>query len=78
MKVWGETQTAGVECCFSLLRALAAPLEPYNRTEHSHQGFSICIILNNPLNSPRITFKFQNNLYFQSEQQCRQHALLKK
>ena len=46
----------------------------YNRTEHS-QGFSICFIIKNPLNSPSITFNFQNKLYFQSEQQCRQHAL---
>ena len=44
------------------------------RTEHS-QGFSICFIIKNPLNFPRITFNFQNKLYFQSEQQCRQHAL---
>ena len=32
------------------------------RTEHS-QGFSVCIIIKNPLNSPRITFNFQNRLY---------------
>ena len=30
--------------------------------EHS-QGFSVCIIIKNPLNSPRITFNFQNRLY---------------
>ena len=46
----------------------------YNRTEHS-QGFSICFIIKNPLNYPSITFNFQNKLYFQSEQQCRQHAI---
>ena len=46
----------------------------YNRAEHSH-GFSICFIIKNPLNSPSITFNFQNKLYFQSEQQRRQHAL---
>ena len=28
----------------------------YNKTEHS-EGFSICFIMENPLNSPRITFK---------------------
>ena len=55
-------------------RALAASYVPYNRTEHS-QGFPICFIKKNPLNSPSITFNFQNKLYFQSEQQCRQHAL---
>ena len=32
-------------------------------------------IIENPLNYPSITFNFQNKLYFQSEQQCRQHAL---
>ena len=26
------------------------------------------------VNSPRIAFNFQNKLFFQSEQQCRQHA----
>ena len=46
----------------------------YNRTEHS-QSFSFCFIIKNPLNYPSITFNFQNKLYFQSEQQCRQHAL---
>ena len=62
--------------CFSLLffRALAASYVLYNRTEYS-QGFSICFIIKNPLNYPSITFNFQNKLYFQSEQQCRQHAL---
>ena len=29
--------------------------------EHS-QGFSVCIIIKNPLNSPRITFNFQNGV----------------
>ena len=56
------------------LSALAASCVLYNRTEHS-QGFSICSIIKNLLNSPCITFNFQNKLYFQSEQQCRQHAL---
>ena len=56
------------------LSALAASCALYNRTEQS-QGFSICFIIKNPLNSPSITFNFQNKLYFQSEQQCRQHAL---
>ena len=46
----------------------------YNRPEHN-QDFSICFIIKNPLNSPRITFNFQNKLYFQSELQCSQHAL---
>ena len=36
-----------------------------DRTEHS-QGFSICFIVTNLLNSPCITFNFQNKLYFQS------------
>ena len=57
------------------LSALAASSSLlYNRTEKS-QGFSICFIKKNPLNSPRIPFNFQNKLYFQCEQQCRQHAL---
>ena len=45
-----------------------------NRAEHS-QGSSICFMIKNPLKFPRITFNFQNKLYFQSEQKCRQHAL---
>ena len=57
-----------------LFRALATSCVLYNRTEHS-QGFSICFIIKNPLNYPSITFNFQNKLYFQREQQCRQHAL---
>ena len=45
--------------------------------EKAHsQGFSICFIMNNPLNSPLITLNFQNKLYFQSELQNRQHALI--
>ena len=32
-------------------------------------------MMKNPLNSPCITFNFQNKLNFQSEQQCRQQAL---
>ena len=32
----------------------------YNRTKHS-QGFSICFIINNSLNSRRINFNFQQN-----------------
>ena len=54
-----------------------APSVLYNRTEHS-QGFSICFIIKNLSNSPSITFNFQNKLYFQSEQRCRQHVLFNK
>ena len=50
------------------LSALAASKVLYNRAERS-QG------LKNPFNYPSITFNFQNKLYFQSKQQCRQHAL---
>ena len=46
----------------------------YNRTEHS-QCFYICFIVKNPLNSSCITINFQNEVYFKSEQHCRQHAL---
>ena len=46
-------------------RALAASCVLYNRTEHS-QGLSICFMIKNLLNSPCITFNFQNKLYFQS------------
>ena len=59
---------------FHFLSALAASCMLYNRTEHS-QGFFICFMVKNPLNSPCITFNFQNKLSFQSEQQCHQHAL---
>ena len=71
-----QGETLDYVSCFSLhfFRALAASCVLYNRTEHS-QGFSICFIIKNPLNSLSITFNFQNKLYFQSEQQCRQHAL---
>ena len=44
--------------------------------ERAHsQGFSICFLIKKPFNSPWITFNFQNKLYIQSEQRCRQHAL---
>ena len=59
-----EKSVGSVECSSRFL----------NRTEHN-QGFSICFIIKNTLNSPSITFNFQKKLYFQSEQQCRQHAL---
>ena len=62
---------------FSVVKHLGKRLEHercVDRTEHS-QGFSICFIIKNPLNSSSITFNFQNKLYFQNEQQCRQHAL---
>ena len=54
--------------------ALAASCVLYNRTKHS-QGFSICFVIKNPSNSPRIAFNFQNKPFFQSEQQRRQHAV---
>ena len=43
-------------------------LSALQQNKHS-QGFSICFIISNPLNSPLITFNFQNKLFFQSEQQ---------
>ena len=43
-------------------------LSALQQNKHS-QGFSICFIISNHLNSPLITFNFQNKLYFQSEQQ---------
>ena len=60
-----------LECSGRFLSAL--------KQKRAHLNFSICFIIKNPLNSPSklpsITFNFQNKLYFQSEQQCRQHAL---
>ena len=65
LKKW---ETLDYVSCFFLnfFRALAASWVLYNRTQHS-QGFSICFIIKNPLNSLRITFNLQNKLYFQSE-----------
>ena len=45
----------------------------YSTVQYS-QGFFICFVIKNPLNSLSIIFNFQYKLYFQSEQQCRQHA----
>ena len=39
------------------------------------QGFSICFIIKNLLNSLHIAFNFHNRLYFQSEPQSRHHAI---
>ena len=46
----------------------------YNITEHS-QGFSICFIIKNPLNSPRITFNFQNKFLIPKRTTVSSHAL---
>ena len=46
-----------LSCSSCFLRALL------KKTEHS-QGFSICNIIKNLLNSPLITFNFQNKLQF--------------
>ena len=56
------------------LRVLAASLVLYNRTERN-QGFSICFIIKNTLNSTRITLNSQYKLYFQSGKQYGQDAL---
>ena len=37
--------------------------------------YSVLWLMQTQLNSPSITFNFQNKLHFQSEEQCRQHAL---
>ena len=66
----GEALT--VLSCFSLLIGCSSR---FLYALEQIQGFSVCFRVKNPLNSPRITFNFQNKLYFQSEQQCRQHAL---
>ena len=58
--------------CFSLLIECSSRF--LSALEQS-QGFSVRFIVKNPLNSPLITINFQNKLYFQSEQQCRRHAL---
>ena len=63
-EVQGETRGL-VECLSPLLEC---------STEHS-QGFSICFIVKNPLNSSSISLNFQNQLYFKSEEQYRQYAL---
>ena len=62
-EVWGETRDVVkyfsllLGCSSSFLSALQL-----NKTEHS-QGFSICLIIKNPLNSLRTAFNFQNKLY---------------
>ena len=37
--------------------------------------YAVDHLIKNSLNSPSITFNFQNKLYFQSDHQSRQHAL---
>ena len=67
-KKWGETLDHVSCSSLHFFRALTASCVLFNNTEHS-QGFSICFITKNPLNSLRITFNFQNKLYFQSKSQ---------
>ena len=67
-KKWGETLDHVSCSSLHFFRALTASCVLFNNTEHS-QGFSICFITKNPLNSLRITFNFQNKLYFQCKSQ---------
>ena len=61
------------ECFSPLLECSSCFLVLYKKTEYS-QGFPICFTIKSLLNSLRISFKFQNKLYFLREQQCCQHA----
>ena len=67
-KKWGETLDHVSCTSLHFFLALTESCVLFNNTEHS-QGFSICFITKNPLNSLRITFNFQNKLYFQSKSQ---------
>ena len=66
---WSDTKEANCTNTTSsrvsphFLSSLAASLALYNITKHT-QGFSICFIIKNPFNSPRITFNLETNFIF--------------